>query len=268
MTSKRQAKSKRKRTSTRSGQTQPAPSRDPRGVYGEGRVGPEWAWQSFNPDEPVRFVLVEPIRLEDGRELNFDAPHVVPLYLLKAKKLRDAAEPKRRATLTQTTTAPTGELSPQNAVRTFDAMEDLAVAVTLALAAIEAHANDVISRLSDDALVEIPARLGGRTVMVMRDKAAMDRMSLAEKITRAVPLLTGGSSIKGTSAWERFRLLRRLRNDLVHHRRDVFNDPDKPSPFGRLLLGEGSQAPEDAALVIEALEPGWLPSEIREALLP
>ena len=107
---------------------------DPRGISSEGRVGPEWAPLGFNPEEPVSLVVVEPIRLADGRELNFDAPSVVPLYLFKAKHLRDAAEPKRKATLTQTTRAPTGEVAPQNAARTFDAMEELAVVVMLALA--------------------------------------------------------------------------------------------------------------------------------------
>jgi hypothetical protein len=72
----------------------------------------------------------------------------------------------------------------------------------LALAAIEAHANDAIARLPEDALVEVPMRLGGKTVPVMRDQAAMDRLPLSEKVTRAVPLLTGRPSIKATRAWQ------------------------------------------------------------------
>ncbi len=44
----------------------------------------------------------------------------------------------------------------------------------MAAAAIEAHANDVIGRIPDDAMVEIPMRLAGRTVPVMRNKMAMD----------------------------------------------------------------------------------------------
>jgi hypothetical protein len=39
---------------------------------------------------------------------------------------------------------------------------------------------------------------------------------------------------------------------LLHVERVAVNDPLKPSAFGRLLLGEGSNAPEDAAAVIEA----------------
>ncbi len=43
-------------------------------------------------------------------------------------------------------------------------------------------------------------------------------------------------------------------------------DPDDPSPYGLLLRGKGSRAPEDAATVIEAIEPGWIPSRIRGEL--
>jgi hypothetical protein len=57
-----------------------------------------------------------------------------------------------------------------------------------------------------------------------------------------------------------------VRNKLVHQRRNATNDPLKPSAFGRLLLGELSHAPEEAAAVIEALEPGWMPNEVREEL--
>lgn len=41
------------------------------------------------------------------------------------------------------------------------------------------------------------------------------------------------------------------------------NNPAKPGPFGRLLLGDASKAPEDAAAVIDALEPGWFPEKLR-----
>jgi hypothetical protein len=44
------------------------------------------------------------------------------------------------------------------------------------------------------------------------------------------------------------------------------NNPLKPSAFGPLLLGEASSAPEDAAAVIEALEPGWIPARVRPEL--
>lgn len=124
----------------------------------------------------------------------------------------------------------------------------------------------MIGRLPDDALVEIPTRLGGETVAVMRNKPAMDWLPISDKLARAAPLLHGTESIKGTVVWQKYKRLFRIRNALVHPRREAVNDPLKPSAFGRLLLGEGSSAPEDAASVVEALEPGWLPARIRPEL--
>jgi hypothetical protein len=71
------------------------------------------------------------------------------------------------------------------------------------------------------------------------------------------------SRSRGTVAWQKYKRLFRIRKALVHPRREAVSDPLKPSAFGRLLLGEGSSGPEDAASVIEALEPGWLPGRIR-----
>jgi hypothetical protein len=88
-----------------------------------------------------------------------------------------------------------------------------------------------------------------------------------DKLHLCAPLLHDSESIKGTTAWAKFKQINRERNKLVHKRRaEVHDDPTKPSVFGRLLLGELSQAPEDAAGVIEAIEPGWIPKEIREEL--
>lgn len=216
--------------------------------------------------EPHTLVVVEPIRLLSGEDLYFQTPFLVPFYLLKAKSLRDTAEPKRAAALTETHREQDGTLRPLDPSAAFDALEDLALAVIVSAAAIEAHANDIIGRLPEDAMVEIPTRVGSETIIAMRDKTAMDRLSLGEKLTRAVPLYTGRASIKGTAAWQKYRGLVRLRNALVHMKREAINDPMKPGPFGRLMLGEGSRAPEDAADVIEALEPGWMPKEVRPEL--
>jgi hypothetical protein len=121
----------------------------------------------------------------------------------------------------------------------------------------------MIGRLPDDAMVEIPTRVGGVTMPVMRNKAAMDWLPIGDKLARAAPLLHGASSIKGTVSWQHYKQLFRLRNALLHQRRIPVNDPMKPSAFGKLLLGEGSSAPEHAAGVIEALEPDWIPAKIR-----
>jgi hypothetical protein len=217
-------------------------------------------------DEPHVAVVIEPIRLPSGDDLYFQSPFVVPFYLLKAKALRDVAEPRRLAALASTKREDDGTLRPHEPFGVLDALEDLALAVIMAAAAIEAHVNDMIGRLPDDAMVEIPTRLAGETVPVMRNKVAMDWLSIGDKLARAAPLLHGSASIKGTVAWQKYKQLFRIRNALVHQRREAANDPTKPSAFGRLLLGEASAAPEDAAAVIDALEPRWLPDRIRPEL--
>lgn len=217
-------------------------------------------------DEPHVMVVIEPIRLPSDDDLYFHSPFVVPFYLLKSKALRDAAEPRRVKALAHTKREQDGTLRPLDPFGALDALEDLALAVVIAAAAIEAHANDMIGRLPDDAMVEIPTRLGGKTVPVMRNKVAMDWLPISDKLARAVPLLHGSKSIKGTAAWQKYKRLFRLRNALVHQRRVAVNDPLKPSAFGRLMLGEASSAPEDAAAVIEALEPGWIPARVRPEL--
>lgn len=217
-------------------------------------------------DEPHVMVVIEPVRLSSGDDLYFQTPFVVPFYLLKSKALRDAGEPRRIEVLSKTKREDDGTLRPLDPFGALDALEELALAVIMSAAAIEAHANDMIGRLPADAMVEIPTRLGGKTVPVMRNKVAMDWLPISDKLARATPLLHGSSSIKGTVSWQKYKRLFRLRNALLHQRRVAVNDPLKPSAFGRLLLGEASSAPEDAAAVIEALEPGWIPARIRPEL--
>jgi hypothetical protein len=217
-------------------------------------------------EEETFAVVVEPVRLDTKDVVWFQSPHVPPFYLLTAKTYRDQAEPKRIAALKNTTRAADGGLRPLDPAGAFDALEGLAIAVILAAAAIEAHANDMIGRLPEEAMVEIPTRLAGQTVLVMRNKAAMDWLPMSDKLARAAPILHGSESIKGTVAWQKYKRLFRIRNALVHPRREAVNDPLKPSPFGRLMLGEGSDAPEAAAAVIEGVEPNWLPAHVRSQL--
>jgi hypothetical protein len=268
---------KKKRSKTRKAKQQrrkgaPTPRRPPPRSAGEpvddrrSIVVEATAMDGVPFDEPHVMVLIEPIRLPSGDDLYFQSPFVVPFYLLKSKALRDAAEPRRLDALTNTKRENDGTLRPLDPFGALDALEDLALAVIMAAAAIEAHANDMIGRLPDDAMVEIPTRLGGKTVPVMRNKMAMDWLPISDKLARAAPLLHGSESIKGTAAWQKYKRLFRLRNALVHQRRVAVNDPLKPSAFGRLLLGEASIAPEDAAAVIEALEPGWIPTRVRPEL--
>ena len=57
-------------------------------------------------------------------------------------------------------------------------------------------------------------------------------LSLAGKVTLVGPMLTGHASIKGTKAWEAYRRVVLLRNELLHRKYEAENNPDDPSPFG------------------------------------
>jgi hypothetical protein len=213
--------------------------------------------------ESTFVIVVEPIRLETGDVLMFQSPHVPPFYLLTAKALRDRAEPRRIRALAKTATTPDGTLRPANPADSFAALEGLAQSVILSAAAIEAHANDMIRRLPSDATVEVERR--GLAVLYEQD--SMERgLNLAEKLDLVGPMLTGRASIKGTRAWEAYRRVVPLRNELLHKTSEAENDPDDPSPFGQLMLGRGSGAPEDAAAVIHAVEPDWIPRHVRSEL--
>lgn len=256
---KKQARARRRIEQRRGGRTA-AP--DPRSITVEVE-----AIGGVPVSEETILVLAEVARLDSGDVLNFRAPNIVPFYLLKAKALRDVAEPKRKKVVEGAWRGKEGDLRPHDPAAAFDALEDLALAVILSAAAIEAYANNAIRRLPDDALIEVPTRVAGETIPVMRDKAAMEWLALRDKVSRVVPLLTGRPSIKGTQAWQDFRRIIRVRNDLVHVKAEAQNDPDKPSAFGRLMRGEGSGAPEAAVGVIEALEPGSIYEQrVREAL--
>ena len=91
-------------------------------------------------------------------------------------------------------------------------------------------------------------------------------LNLAEKVTLVGPMLTGGRSIKGTKAWEAYRRVVSVRNELMHAKSEAQADPDDPGPFGLLMRGDGSRSPEDAAAVIHAVEPDWIPEYARKEL--
>jgi hypothetical protein len=216
--------------------------------------------------EPHKIVIIEPISVEDGQILCFQPPLVEAFNLLKAKKLRDTGEPKRLSVHRSKRLEADGTYRPNSTAKALDALEDLALAVILSAAAIEAHVNGMIGRLPDEATVEIYRRKGGKVIALVREKEGMDRLPMSDKLNRVVPLVNGNESIKGTAAWQKYRRLFRIRDGLMHPKRIAVNDPKKPSPYGRLMLGEGSNAPEDAASVIDAIDPGALPEDLRADL--
>jgi hypothetical protein len=135
--------------------------------------------------------------------------------------------------------------------------------VILSAAAIEAHANDMIRRLDEEATVEVERK----NVKVVYERDSMERaLTLAEKVTLVGPMLTGSKSIKGTKAWEAYRRVVLLRNELLHMKSKAENNADEPGPFGLLMRGDASRSPEDAAAALTIHLRGLKPSSAASAL--
>jgi hypothetical protein len=154
--------------------------------------------------------------------------------------------------------------APTDAVAVFDALSQLSAAVILAFAAIEAFANEVIELLPESATV-IPE---GRRKPVQRDRMARS-LRLRDKLELAIPQVEQVQALDPESPlWGSFEELKDLRDSVVHLKeRGASNDPDVPSPYGRLILGEADDAPERAASIVDALWPEFLPERVRSALL-
>jgi hypothetical protein len=218
--------------------------------------------------EPTFVYPVDRLRLDDGNVLALHAPSIPAFYLITAQELRDQGERERKKVMATIRPSPAlddwSDMDVSNDSLAMDALGKLASAAILSTAAIEAYANEAIDRLDPAATVTIERR--GEQVEVAQPELVR-RLGLDEKLDLVAPLVSGQASIKGTRPWELFKRLNELRGEVVHVKaRGRTDDPDIPSALGRLLLGEGSKCVEDAATVINACDPGWLPEAARRAL--
>ena len=209
-------------------------------------------------------VVVEEVRMDDGRTLNWHPPQPVAFSLCEAKRLTDRALPRRLAIIGNLKTRENDSYGPQNSMRVLDVVSDLWSAVLHAFAAVEAIANDSIDRLPDDAAVTIGKKDRTRDV----PKAEMVRtLNLDEKLSLAVPVLDIGERIKGTRPWERYLHLKGVRDDLVHVKdQGVDQDPDVRTAYDRLLLGEADTCARDGFDIVQASRPGFLADHAVEYL--
>ena len=91
----------------------------------------------------------------------------------------------------------------------LDCFAEVVEAMLLSYAAVEALVNERIESLDGSVRVK---RANARGIEAELGKAAMAcRMSTGEKLDTATPLVTGETSIKGTTFSERFVRLRRIR---------------------------------------------------------
>lgn len=218
--------------------------------------------------EPTFIYPVDRLRLPNKKVLAFHAPSIPAFYLLTAKELRDSGEQERQkvmATLKSSLARDEfNDLDVADDSLAMDALGKLASAVVLSAAAIEAYANEAIDRLDSTATVNVKRRGADKEVA---QPEMVREFRLEEKLDLVAPLASGQPSIKGTRPWETFRKLNELRGEVVHVKaRGRTDDPDVPSVLGRLLTGEGSRCIEDAASVIVACDPAWLPKATQKAL--
>jgi hypothetical protein len=143
----------------------------------------------------------------------------------------------------------------------MDCIFDLQTAVLYSFLAIESLANHAIESLPDDATLTHDGKV--------YDKASMIRaLRIDDKLKKALPKLADGEHIAGDSLlWSRYCALKGLRDDLVHiKQRGLTSDPDAPSAYDRLLIGEADGCVETAVDVVEGVWPGMLPDHVLDAL--
>jgi hypothetical protein len=191
-------------------------------------------------------VLVSPV---DGRELRWYPPQPIAFSLIEAKRLCDRAVPRRRRIMGNLSRRENDTYGPQNAQVTLDVVSELWSAVLHSFAAVEAIANDSVDRLAAEAVVTIGKNEDIREVA---QPEMVRRLNLNEKLSLVVPLLDAGVQIKGTRPWERYRHLKRLRDDLVHGKERGYDpDPEKRTAYDRLLLGDGDTCARDAFDIVQ-----------------
>jgi hypothetical protein len=209
-------------------------------------------------------VAVSPVRMDDGRVLNWYSPQPVAFSLVEAKRLCDRAVPKRRQVLGNLRKRENDSYGPTNARVALDCLSDLAAAVLFAFTAIESLANHSIDQLDDDATVTIERAEG--PLEITKDDMVR-RLGIGEKLTLVVPMLPDGANFKGTEPWERYRHLKRLRDDLVHVKQRGYDpDPDVRTAYDRVMLGDADTCWQEARDVVLAARPGFLPDHVLQVL--
>jgi hypothetical protein len=205
-------------------------------------------------------LAVSPVNLADGRRLMWHPPQPVAFNLLEAKRHRDRGVSQRRSIMGNLGGRPDG-VGPTNSHAALDRLSELAAAVLFAFTAIECLANHAIDMLPDDTVVAL------RKGRELAKHDLITSVGIDDKLKRVGPLLDLGANIAGTAAWERYRELKFLRDELLHVKARGYDpDPDARTAYDRLIVGEGDRCVEDARSVVEGAFPGFLPEHVLQAL--
>ena len=209
-----------------------------------------------------RVTGIQPVRLTYGSLVYISAALAPSMHLQEALRLAEHGEVRRQAALASLEPDGTGYSRVRDKAAELDRISAIGASILLSFAAVEAYANELMVRLPDDATVPVERN---DTVRNIAKRNAVD-IGIGEKVRFVVPRVTG-NQVWGTPAWDQFADLRRLRDEVTHLRdRGVSNDPDMPTVLGRIFRGDGANAPQEAAAVIEAAEPGWIWGDLRVPL--
>jgi hypothetical protein len=133
----------------------------------------------------------------------------------------------------------------------FDYLEACIAHIIFSFSAIEAFANETIP---DDHKHELE-RDGKMEILA---KAEIERrVGLDEKLHTILPAALSMPSPKGTATWERYRVLKKLRDRLVHLKSEDRrkSGPEEETVWGILLRMHGRAWCDDAHTVIGYFEP-------------
>lgn len=210
--------------------------------------------------------VVSMVELDDGRTIGWYPPQAVAFSLVEAKQLCERAVPRRERiiqNLKPSIDTVNNQLTgyrPQSTDEMFSVFTDLWSAVLHSFAAVEALTNNAVEVLPDNATVTIRNRVLNRDEMV-------NRLGTEEKLKKAVPLNLNCERIAGTATWTKFLELKGIRDALVHvKRQNVISQPETITAYDRLVLGEADHCSKDAFDIVQAVWPGFLSTDVVEAL--
>lgn len=198
--------------------------------------------------------------MDDTRILMWHPPQPIAFSLIEAHRHAELGAKRRRKVMSGLKKRKDGEWSPASSSAAVDCVRDLTTAVLFAFTAIESLANHAIDMLPEDHGI---TRKGAAL-----DAAGLMWLPLEEKLKLVIPTIGGGRPIAGDARiWKRYKALKFLRDELVHVKeRGYSSDPDEPSAYDRLMLGEADHCAADAFVVVNGAWPGFLPDFVVDAL--
>lgn len=226
-----------------------------------------WAVQAFAQDgvpftEETWMVAISPARLPNGEVLHWHPPMPVAFNLIQAQGFRQRGVKSRERIMGHLKRRRDDASGPSASTNTvIDCIFDLQTAVLCSFLAIESLANHAIENLPDGTTLAHNKKVYDKDSMIRQ-------LSINDKLKKVMPKLVGGQPIAGDAKlWGRYCALKELRDELVHIKhRGLTSDPDEPSAYDRLLLGEADGCVETAIDVVEGTWPELFPTHVRQAL--